>query len=286
MKRWIFKILYLCCIAVFIFSTIQLVNIMKEYRQAEDFYDGAADSFTEQNQDAGTESPEPDTESIQEAAKAPISVDFTDILKINDDVVGWIYMEDTVVNYPLLQGENNFYYLDKTYWKKYLASGSIYLDSGNSRLMTDAHSIIYGHNMKNHTMFGDLSDFRNGEYLEAHPYIDLFLIDGTWLRYEIFSVYKAHVDDGTFRVPLNSESALAELLQISSEKNRFGPEGSQADSGLVLPQPEASGTMEEEWTGSRILTLSTCTENSSDTERFVVQGVLVQKNGLPYSIIE
>ena len=283
MKSGILKLLYLGCIAVFLFSAIQLVDIFRGYRQAENFYDDAVSSFTEQNPPSGAASQGEGTAESPEAAEAPITVDFTDILKINDDVVGWIYMEDTVVNYPLLQGENNYYYLDKTYWKKYLASGSIYLDSGNDRLMTDAHSIIYGHNMKNHTMFGDLSDFREAEYLEEHPYIDLFLVDGTWLRYEIFSVYKAHVDDGTFRVPLNTEEGLASLLDVSADKNRIGPEGSQADSGLSLPQPAADGSMEEEgWTGDRVLTLSTCTENSSDTERFVVQGILVMKDGLPY----
>ena len=56
-------------------------------------------------------------------------MDFSELLAINEDIIGWIYMEDTVVSYPLLQGENNFYYLDKTYYRKYLASGSIYLDT-------------------------------------------------------------------------------------------------------------------------------------------------------------
>ena len=286
MKKWIFKILYLGCIAVFLFSAWKLANILMEYRQAEAFYDEAASSFTEQNPISRENLSAQDTDENPERAVSPVSIDFADILKINDDVIGWIYMDDTVVNYPVLQGENNFYYLDKTYWKKYLASGSIYLDTGNSRQMTDAHSIIYGHNMKNHTMFGDLSDFRDEEYLEEHPYIDLFLIDGTWLRYEVFSVYQAHVDDGTFCVPANSEEMLDALLQISEEKNRFGRGESLSESGLRLPQPSASGSMDEEWKGDRILTLSTCTENSSDENRFVVQGVLVLKDGLPYSIDE
>jgi len=272
MKKWIYRIAWLACMAVFLFSAIQLVDIYREYRAAENFYDEAAGSFTEQNTEP-VEGPDP------ERISPPITVDFTDILKINEDVIGWIYMEDTVVSYPVLQGENNFYYLDKTYWKKYLASGSIYLDAGNDRLMGDSHSIIYGHNMKNHTMFGDLSDFRKAEYLESHPYVDLFLVDGTWLRYEIFSVYKADVYDGTFSVPLNSEADMENLLRISAEKNLHkaadGADGGDGadDSGWKLPVPDGAS--------DKVLTLSTCTEDSADQYRFVVQAVLFLEDGLP-----
>jgi len=262
MKKWIYRIGWLACVAVFLFSAIQLVDIAREYREAEDFYADTAGAFTEQNVSQETD-PAPEAE----REEPPITVDFTDILKINEDVLGWIYMEDTVVNYPVLQGENNFYYLDKTYWKKYLASGSIYLDSANDRLMTDSHSIIYGHNMKNHTMFGDLSDFRKAEYLQAHPYVDIFLVDGTWLRYEIFSVYKADVNGGTFSVPLNSAAGMEKLLALSGEKNLHGGSDSKAD----LPKPDPAS--------DSVLTLSTCTEDSADQYRFVVQAVLVMKDG-------
>lgn len=259
MKKWIYRMAWLTCTVVFLFSAIQLVDILQNYREAEAFYDETAGSYTEQNIQSEAD---PDEERLP----APITVDFTEILKINDDVIGWIYMEDTVVNYPVLQGENNYYYLDKTYWKKYLASGSIYLDSGNEADLSDAHSIIYGHNMKNHTMFGDLDDFRDAEYLEEHPYVDLFLVDGTWLRYEIYSLYRADVDDGTFRAPLNKQVNFEPFMELTMEKNMHRDE-----EGLKLPQVKA---------GDQVLTLSTCTEDSSDTERFVVHALLVMKDGL------
>lgn len=197
--------------------------------------------------------------------QAPVEVDFSNLLKINDDIIGWIYMEDTVVNYPLLQGENNLYYLDKTLYKKYLASGSIYLDCDNEPDFSDAHSIIFCHNMKNHTMFGDLSDLRDEDYLKEHPYVDLILTDGTWMRYEICSMYRAHVEDGTFRAPLNKAKNFKPFMELITEKNMH------ADSELDLP------VVQEE---DKVLTLSTCTEDSADLERFVVHAVLVSVDGL------
>ena len=257
MKKGMMRIAMLICLAVFLFSGYKLLNIYQSYSEAETLYEDTANDYM-----TVVTPPEEEEEQIL----APIEVDFTDILKINEDVIGWIFMEDTVVNYPVLQGENNLYYLDKTYYKKYLASGSIYLDSENKRDFSDAHSIIYGHNMKNHTMFGDLSDFREESYLADHPYVDLILVDGTWLRYEIFSLYRAHVDDGTFHAPLNKADNFEPFIKLTGEKNLFAERAGDLD----LPQIQP---------GDKVLTLSTCTEDSADLERFVVHAVLISING-------
>ena len=261
-KKGIMRILTLLCLAVFLFSAWKLVGIFQEYREAEQLYNDAANEFTTLNSDQDKEHAVP-VPTMRE--QAPVEVDFSKLLKINDDIIGWIYMEDTVVNYPLLQGENNLYYLDKTLYKKYLASGSIYLDCDNEPDFSDAHSIIFGHNMKNHTMFGDLSDLRDEDYLKEHPYVDLILTDGTWMRYEICSVYRAHVEDGTFRAPLNKAKNFKPFMELITEKNMH------ADSELDLP------VVQEE---DKVLTLSTCTEDSADLERFVVHAVLVSVDGL------
>lgn len=261
-KSGLWRILTLICLAVFLFSGYKLLDIFQDYREAEQLYDDTAGQYTT----VAEKDPTMDFDAHAYLSQPPIEVDFTDILKINDDVIGWIYMEDTVVNYPVLQGENNFYYLDKTYYKKYLASGSIYLDSDNEPDLSDAHSIIYGHNMKNHTMFGDLSDFREEDYLAEHPYVDLILVDGTWMRYEICSLYRADVDDGTFRAPLNKESNFQPFLELMASKNMHA----DAAEDLGLPQV---------YPGDKVLTLSTCTEDSADLERFVVHAVLISVDG-------
>ena len=270
-KKGLRRAVTLICAAVFLFSLYQLLDINRDYREAEKLYEDTANQYTtmaDPEKDPTMDfdlgeylSAQPDAD----LNSPPIEVDFTELLRINDDIIGWIYMADTVVNYPVLQGQNNFYYLDKTYYKNYLASGSIYLDSDNERDFSDNHSIIYGHNMKNHTMFGDLSDLRDEKVLAKHPYVDLILIDGTWLRYEICSMYRAHVDDGTYGVPLNKKSNFKPFRELIASKNMH-----RDSEGLELPEVRED---------DKVLTLSTCTEDSADLERFVVHAVLIKENG-------
>ncbi len=262
-KKGLRRGITLICAAVFLFSLYKLLDINQDYQEAEELYKDTANQYTTVTD--AEKDPTIDFDAEEYLSRPPIQVDFTDLLKINDDIIGWIYMEDTVVNYPILQGENNFYYLDKTYYKKYLASGSIYLDSDNDRDFSDAHSIIYGHNMKNHTMFGDLSDLRDEKVLAEHPYVDIILIDGTWYRYEICSMYRAHVDDGTYLAPLNKASNFKPFMELIASKNMHGD-----SEGLDLPEVRED---------DKVLTLSTCTEDSADLERFVVHAVLIKENG-------
>lgn len=256
-RNRVYSVLFLACIAIFLFSLGKLVGILLDYKDVSDFYDAAAEEFT---------LPQIEVPEIEEN-KPPVEVDFHKLLSINEDIIGWIYMDDTVVNYPILQGDDNFYYLNRSYYKKYLVAGSIYLDTGNDRQLGDKHSVIYGHNMKNHTMFGDMDDFMKAKYLKKHPYVDILLPDGTWLRYEIFSVYRAGVEDGTYDVPLNEKKELPAFLKVAKEKNMY-----KDQSDLSLPKVTSR---------DRVLTLSTCTEDSSDTERFVVTAVLIEKDGEP-----
>ena len=234
---------------MFLFSLWQIIKITLEYKKGSDFYNSAAETYTREIERPEKEAP-------------PIEVDLEKLQKVNRDVVGWIYMEDTIVNYPLLRGENNFYYLDKTYEKKYLASGSIYLDAANDRELNDRHSIIYGHNMKNNTMFGNLDDFREEAYLEKHPYIYILFSDGSFKQYEIFSFYRANIEDGTYKVPLNEKKEYEAFLELVQRKNQL------KDSDLALPKVDAT---------DKVLTLSTCTEDSADTERFVIHAVLIKE---------
>lgn len=251
------KLLTLLCVLVFLFSLVQVIKIWSAYREAENFYEDAAEKYTQSLGAAGLSG----AGGGAGQAGPPVSADLDALIEKNEDIIGWIYMEDTVVSYPLLQGPNNYYYLDKTYEKKYLASGSIYLDTENSPDFSDAHSIIFGHNMKNHTMFGDLDMFEDGEYLQEHPYVYLLLPEGRWLKYQIFSVYRAGVEDGTYEVPLNEEEDFAKFLQLTLDKNLHDSDN------LGLPVPT---------TEDKVITLSTCTEDSAQLERFVLQAVLVE----------
>ena len=102
---------------------------------------------------------------------APIEVDFEGLRKINSDVIGWIYVPDTVISYPIVQTNNNYYYMDHNFKKEQARSGSIMMDYKNSPDFTDRNTIIYGHLMDSKTMFGEFSKYqKDHEFLENHLY--------------------------------------------------------------------------------------------------------------------
>ena len=213
---------------------------MMDYKEVESFYQITIDEYVEVD-DSGAVS----------------YIDLAKLVAKNEDVKGWIYIDGTEISYPLLQGYDNNYYLSRTYEKEWLFAGSIFMDSKNSADFSDAHTIIYGHNMHNGTMFGQLDQFTKEEYRDAHPYVYIMRLDGKWDKYEIFSAYIADVEDGTFNHFKTTGADYNNYLNLSKQKNYY--------SNTNFPQ-----------NGERILTLSTCTEDSNDYKRFVVQTKFVE----------
>ncbi|SCI36025.1 sortase%2C SrtB family [uncultured Clostridium sp.] len=122
-----------------------------------------------------------------------IDVDFAGLKEQNEDIVGWIYFEDEEsISYPLLYSGDD-YYLRRNYLKEEETAGSIYIDGNNSPDLDDAHTLIYGHNMRNLSMFGNLKFYKTEEdYFENHRHFQLITETGAY-RYEIF----AYKDVGT-----------------------------------------------------------------------------------------
>ena len=197
-----------------------------------------------------TQDPESD-----EGERAPISVDFAAIRAVNEDVLGWIYCPDTAINYPVLQGTDNDQYLHHTYDGSYAYSGSIFVEATNSRDLLDSNTIIYGHHMRNGSMFGGLDQWEEQDYYEEHPIIWLLTPEQDY-KIEILSAYTTSgysVETYTiFRGPCLE---LDEYLETNMAK-------SVIDTGV---QPEE---------GARYVLLSTCSRDFEDA-RFVIHGKLV-----------
>lgn len=220
------------CIAVFLFALFNLISVIQNYREIDKTYDEAAGRFTDSS--LGTSEEKSEAAEQWEAAGVP-EVDFDALFQVNDDVIGWIYIEGTDISYPLLCGRDNQQYLFQTYEKKYLTAGSIYIDYRCSRDFTDSRTVVYGHNMHNGSMFGKLDKFTKASYMKKHPYVYILLPDGETLKYEVKKAYKADIEGEVYKLP-SGEAETAE---------------------------------------DRKLYLSTCTEDSSDTHRFVVECELV-----------
>ena len=186
------------CGAVFIFSTGAALREMLEYRAIDKLYEESAAEYTRViTQDSPPEEKEEEEEEKEKGV--PITVDFEALRKINEDVVGWIYCEGTRINYPVLQGENNEYYLNHNYRMSEDRAGSIFVEMKNTRDFADANTIIHGHHMKNGAMFATLSDWADQAYYEEHPIMWLLTPEQNY-RVDLFAGYLTPATSDTYLI--------------------------------------------------------------------------------------
>lgn len=121
---------------------------------------------------------------------------YAELCAINPDVCGWLTVYGTPIDYPLVQGPDNFSYLSTSVKLEYSLTGSLFLDYQNSRDFSDFNTVIYGHNMTPQVMFGSIRDFEDPDYFEEHAYGSLYH-DGREYGLKIFSFFKAEASDST-----------------------------------------------------------------------------------------
>jgi len=242
-------------IGVFCFAAYNLYHIYTEYKKGTDEYNeieqmAVTDRAPEKEETAGPDSsPQP-----------PITVDFEKLRSINQDVIGWIYVEALEgVNYPIVQGEDNEFYLHKTYEKNYNFAGTIFVDYENSSDFSDCNTLIYGHNMKNGSMFGSLKKFTEDQSVYDKSRYFWILTPEKNCRYEIVSAYTTGVDSDTYTLFKGPGEEFEQYLKNSRGYSEIKTEAEELN------------------IKDKIVTLSTCTGNEST--RFVVQGRLV--NAIP-----
>ena len=174
----------------------------------------------------------------------------------NKSLIGWIKIDDTNIDYPVMQTVNNEYYLDHNYNQQYDKNGSIFLDKDCDITNPGCNMIIYGHHMKSGKMFGNLQLYSNREYYEKHPYIqfDTIYEEG---RYQIMYVFRSRIyneDEIVFKYYQFFEASTPE--EFDSHMNEMA-KLSLYDTGVRAAY------------GDKLITLSTC-DNSEQDGRFVV----------------
>ena len=179
--------------------------------------------------------------------------DLDALRQVNEDIIGWILIPDTVINYPLLQGEDNDYYLKHTWQGKKNVAGAIFMEYRNEPDYEDFNTILYGHNMNNGSMFASLRRYAGEKYWKKHPYVYLATDAGVY-RYEVFSAYRADVGSTTYGLSFQQEETRKEFLIHALENSKI-------NTGVI---PEIT---------DRILTLSTCSGAGYST-RWVVHARL------------
>ena len=199
-----------------------------------------------------TAAEEPAPVYIDPYAQALADMDFVALREQNTDVLGWIVIPNTKVSYPLVQGEDNDYYLNHTWRKTRSVVGAIFMEQQSSADLTDFNTIIYGHRMNNRSMFARLLDYKKQSYWQDHPRLYITDDSGTH-TYEIFAAYEAAVGSTPYCIRFSNDTKKQTFIN-------YGLEHSVIETGVV---PEVT---------DRIVTLSTCTGNGHAT-RWVVQGV-------------
>lgn len=246
--KWLYRIVCAILVVVMLVSGYQIWNIMAEYKAGEDAYEEMEQFIDIPSQVPTTVNPEGDKEL---ESQFPV-VDFQSLKQINEDVVAWLYIPNTHVNYPVVQGSDNSYYLNRLFTKEWNSAGSIFVDYRNEADFTDLHTIIYGHQMNNRTMFNDLKLYEDQSFYDQQPVGYLLTPEGTYLI-EFFSGYVSSVDTNAWDLNFTEDSFVTWLQDIKSRS---------AFTSQVEPQAV-----------DKVVTLSTCSSAFANA-RFVLHGVL------------
>lgn len=244
MKKKAFQIV---CVLVFIFSSVKLgeyaytyVEVESQLNELQHFYSESVES----------------EQQIPETQEYVVRERFKDLLSLNNRIAGWISIDGTLLNNPILQAEDNEFYLHHNYLDEENRAGSIFMDFRNSFKELDRHTILYGHVMRNGSMFGGLANFSEQSYAEEHAVIPFETLYKSYDLY-VFSSYETTTDFYYIETNFTDESYSEFLKDIKSRSN------------ISMP-------IKVDHTDS-IVTLSTCTISPRDNERFVVHAKVVEK---------
>ena len=182
-------------------------------------------------------------------------INFEELKQKNSDTVAWLKVENTNIEFPIVQANNNSYYLTHNFDKKYNVAGWIFADYKNKLDGTDRNIVVYGHNMRDNSMFGSLKDVITEEWYnnEENKYIT-FVTENEYQRYQVFSVYQIKTEDYYIQTEFKSNE-FTEFIDTITKR-------SKKDFGINVSKEDT------------ILTLSTCANNNK--YRVVLHSVRVK----------
>jgi len=234
-------------VIVLFYSTYRVMSIKAAYREIEGLNEELRESYTVVIDEG-------------EDFREFLTIDWEGLQERNEDVVAWLYVPGTNINYPILAGATNEEYLSLDIDRQHSIAGSIFLEENNSSAFTDLHTIVYGHNMVNGSKFTTVDAFVTGEMTELDaPYVYLYLPNGIVNIYQVVGAQLTDIDSMIYRLPVTDIRSFYELML---EENVM-------DVDFDLEQH------------ARVLTLSTCAVVGVNSPiRSVVFAVLVEEHEL------
>ena len=247
MRKTIRRLLIVLCLALLTYSGWQLYRYGRESLQSSTVYTALAEEAIPSLMVSSDPSEQEEAESLFP------QIDFDALTQINEDTVAWLSCEGTPINYPVVQGTDNAYYLTHLFDGTENANGCLFLDSRVACDFSGGNSIIYGHYRKNGSMFAALAGYKEQSYYDQYPQMLLITPESAY-TVELFSGYVTGTDGQAWQTVFSDEEAFVQWLGFVADASMF-----QSDI-----EPMAS---------DRILTLSTCSYEFENA-RFVVHGVL------------
>ena len=247
----------LICIAMAVGSGFMLAREIGQYKESADTYAGLSEYVTPAETDGEKENAEAPEETGASSVSLP-TVDFESLLAQGPDVKAWLELPGTVIQYPVTQGEDNSYYLKHLYDGTANKVGCLFIDYENAEDFSDNNTIIYGHNMRDGSMFSTLVEYKAQAYYDEHPEMYLVTPEGGYVA-EVFSAFVASPEEsGSETSPwaLEWKDSGAYTTWLSAMQER-----SVIETGVSVTSSD------------KVLTLSTCTNGGAD--RFIVMGRLV-----------
>ena len=185
MKKVLLLIVF---VLIFCVGAVGLYNKINEYKKGEEEYNELEQYFVQS--DGISQTQDDNSNNSQDNVSAP-TVNFVELLTVNKDIVAWIYIPGTSISYPVVQGQDNSYYVSHTVKGSKNKSGAIFLDCAKSSDFSDTNSIIYGHNLQNGRMFSGLRKFLNSTYIGEHKEIVIYTLNEE-IHYNIASAFKVN----------------------------------------------------------------------------------------------
>lgn len=241
-------------------SICYLGSIFLQYQACDSEYSRLKKQVFEEREDDGTYAwndeesrDKPEKQGKMKGRDEVVQNAVAHLMQSNDDMIGWIAFDYLDISYPVMQGEDNEYYLHHTFSGQENPGGSIFMDAINHGSWEDAHTVVYGHNMKDRSMFGQLRCYRTKEFYEKNAFFSIYTGRETW-RYQIFSCYDVPEDSDIYTVWYTADKNFEKMIVRMQEQAAY-------ETGVEVNAED------------QILTLSTC---SAEGKRFVIHAKRLQ----------
>ncbi|MBE6042291.1 MAG: class B sortase [Clostridiales bacterium] len=200
-RRAVNKVIILCLLGIAVFAGVKLYHMYIEYSSNQNAYKEISGRANGTDDDA-------------------LNVDFNELMKINPDVVGWLRYKGTPIDYPIVQGRDNSRYLYARFDGSYSDFGTLFADSATEAPFEQFNTIVYGHHMKDGSMFGSLKKLRDPEFCRKHPKMELATPAGNY-DLEIWAFLNQSSDCPVFTNNVSDDEVKEAYIEWISQKAEY-----------------------------------------------------------------